>query len=748
MKKNKVLLPFLFIMFTLIYLFVIPGLVEGVNSIPWKTLHRVPEVNSKVKIDGVLNEKVWQEAMVLALNYEVEPGENIAPLVKTEVLLACSTNYLYAAFRAYDPNPSEIRARLTDRDNIRNDDYVGLVLDTFNDSRRTYNFYCNPFGVQAEKIINAQGVESSWDTIWNSAGKINKEGYIVEMAIPFSSLRFQHKKGDQVWGIDAVRNYPRSLEHVIGLFPRDRSNNCYMCQADKVSGFTGAKPGKNLEFDPTFSTLLTQERERFPEGRFVKKTGKLDPGVTVRWTFTPNLTLSAAINPDFSHVEADAAQLDINTQFALYYPEKRPFFLEGSSIFLNRNNLIYTRTLADPNWGIKLTGKEGAHAIGFFSVQDNITNFIFPGNQVSQSTSLDTNNQATVLRYRWDLGKSSNLGVVITDREGENYYNRLASIDGDIKITRKDQIRFQAIASHTHYPDHIALEYDQPLGNFKGTGFSCIYSHDTRNLSWYVDYQFSSPQFRSDLGFVTQVDFRFYNVGLNYTWQRNPGYWYTRLNIRTIAQLEKDNNNNLIQKNVSFLFNYAGPVQSFLNLYLHIGERKFMGGHFIENFLNFNTGFRPSSALFFTIKGALGDQIDYANGRGGKRFMVNPILEYNLGRHLSMGFDHVFERLKIDSGRLYTANLSNLRLVYQFNRRTFLRAILQYVHYDYNSKLYTFEIDPKFKHFFSQILFSYKINPHTVLFLGYSDDYYGYRDIRLTQKNRTFFLKIGYALVI
>jgi hypothetical protein len=429
-----------------------------------KKPHLVPRITSRINIDGILEEKAWEDALVLELNYEIDPGENIKPPVKTEVLLAYDSDHFYAAFKVYDPEPAKIRANFTDRDNIWNDDYVGIMLDTFNDSWRSYSLSCNPYGIQADEIITTTGYVA-WDGIWKSAGKITETGYVVEMAVPFSSLRFQAKKKDQVWGIDAMRVYPRSLTHHIGFVPRDRSNSCYICQFDKIIGFKVAKTGINLELDPTFSTVLTQERESFPGGKFVKTNSDVNPGLTVRWSFTNNLTLGAAINPDFSQVEADAAQLDINTQFVLYYPEKRPFFLEGASIFDSPLNMVYTRTVADPDWGVKLTGKEGGHAIGFFSARDTVTNLIFPTSQGSYSTSLDMKNFSTVLRYRRDVGKSSNLGVTFTDREGDDYFNRVVGIDGDIRFTKSDRILFQYIGSQTRYPQQVVDQYGQPGEN-------------------------------------------------------------------------------------------------------------------------------------------------------------------------------------------------------------------------------------------------------------------------------------------
>jgi len=743
MKKKIDVFLFLFFLFL-----VIPGLLRSEESEPGKSLYRLPKATSKVKIDGILDDKAWQEALAVELNYEVEPGENIKPPVKTEVLLAYSTNHLYVAFRAYDPDVSKIRANLSDRDNIWNDDYVGIVLDTFNDTRRTYNFYCNPFGVQAERIESMVDGTHEWDAIWSSAGRINKNGYVVEMAISFNSLRFQRQKEDQVWGIDAIRSYPRSLKHLIGLFPRDRNNNCYMCQAEKLIGFKGVKPGKNMEFAPTLSTLLTQERDGFPAGKYVRKNSKIDPGLTARWNFTHNLALNAAVNPDFSNVEADAAQLDINTQFTLFYPERRSFFLEDANLFRLAYRVIHTRTIADPNWGIKLTGKEGGNALGFFLVQDNITNLLFPGKQGSQTTSLNMKSISTALRYRRDVGKSSNLGIVITDREGDNYYNRVAGIDGNILITKRDQILFVALTSWTQYPEQVASKYNQSLDDLKGNALILYYAHNTEKYLFSLKYEEITSDFRGDIGFLPQVDYKNFRGNFRYSFRRNPGHWYTRLNFAGSYYTEMDHQNNLLSKGFTFYYDYYGPALSFLNLVVNLIERSFMGILFDEDYISFSTGIRPSGSLSLVINGVIGDRIDYLHVRAGEILKINPSIQYNAGRHLHVSFDHVFEKLNVEAGRLYTANLSNLRLVYQFNRRTFLRAILQYANYKYDTSLYSITIDPLFRHLFSQFLFSYKINPRTVLFLGYSDDHYGYLDIPLTRNNRTFFLKIGYALVL
>ncbi|MCP4661836.1 MAG: carbohydrate binding family 9 domain-containing protein [bacterium] len=721
----------------------VPDEASGAAKIP----HRVPRVEAEVRVDGVLDDAPWQQALVLELAYEVEPGENIPAPVRTEVLLAYGTSHLYVAFRAWDPDPSAISARLSDRDEIWDDDWVEIILDTFNDERRTTNFGCSPFGIQADLIASPDGGGETWDAIWDSAGRISATGYAVEMAIPFSSLRFQRTPGDQTWGVDAVRSYPREVRHELALFPRDRGNNCYMCQSEKLIGFAAARPGKNLEIDSTYSAMRTEERED-TEGPFVERDRSSELGLTTHWGVTPNLTASATLHPDFSQVEADSAQLDVNLQFALFYPEKRPFFLEGADLFSTRLNAVHTRTLIDPSWGMKLTGKEGRSAIGAFIVEDEITNLLLPGSEASSTASLATENTSSVLRYRRDVGRSSTLGIVMTAREADEYSNRVLGLDGDLRITPKDRLQVQFLGSRTRYPDPLAAELDQPAGEFDGTALDVFYVHATRHFAGYVLHQKLDPGFRADLGFLPKVGYRHTNVGFRHAWYHDPGHWYTVLKVRSSYEIEDDHAGRPLFERFTAGFDYAGPYRSYFNIRGYFGNRFFNGVGFDNDFAVIEAGLWPTGSLALSLQGTFGDEIDYLHTRAGKLVHLDPGIEYRIGRHLTLRLDHSFERLDVEGGRLYEANVSRLRTVYQFTRRSFLRTILQYVDYEFNPDLYTVEVASRSKHLFSQVLYSYKINPQTVLFLGYSDNHYGDQDLHLTQTDRTVFLKLGYAWVL
>ncbi len=721
-----------------------------------KVHYRIPRADAPIRVDGVLDEKVWARGLVLDLNNEIDPGKNVPAPVSTVAYLTYDDDNLYIAFQANDPQPEAIRAHLSDRDTPFRDDFVGIMVDTFNDERNGYEFFVNPLGVQMDLTLNEvsseEGENAAWDAIWSSAGKIDRQGYVVEMAIPFSSLRFQRTEGEQTWGLTPFRSYPRSLRHQILGVNVDPNDNCLLCQVPKVTGFAGATPGRNIEFDPTVTGHRTDVRQGFPGGPLANGSPEADLGLTARWGITPNLTFSSAVNPDFSQVEADAAQLDVNTQFALFFPEKRPFFLEGSDYFQSYLNVVHTRTVADPSWGVKLTGKEGRNGIGVFVAEDEVSNLLLPGSQSSSSASLGLATTDAVLRYRRDLGDTSDAGILVTHREGEGYRNSVYGADGLWRPTSTDRVRVQVLESRTEYPVAFAGANGLPQGSFDGRAVRAGYAHDSRNWNWYGRYEDIDPGFRADLGFLPQVGYSMKLAGLERRWWGDTGDWYTRFVAGTDWNRSEDSNGVLLEDELEAWIGVGGPLQSFY--FLDVGHRKrtWKGVPFEGNFVYASAELRPTGGLSLQVQGSASETIDLANTRPADRIELTPSVTWNVGPRLQLGLDHTFQRLDVEGGRLIVANLTQLKTIYQLNIRTFVRAILQYEDLTRNPSLYIDPVPAGEEHLFTQLLFSYKLNPQTVLFLGYSDNSSGTelaeQTIDLTRSDRTLFFKIGYALVL
>ncbi len=712
---------------------------------------RVPPTELPIKVDGVIDEAAWTDALSIALAVETEPGENVAPPVETECLLTYDRGALYVAFRARDPEPGKIRARLADRDTVESDDHVGVVLDTFNDARRAFGFFVNPRGVQMDRSYDdvTGNRDPSWDAIWSSAGRVDGAGYQVEMAIPFSSLRFPRTPGPHTWGIDAVRSYPRNFSHRLANNPLDRDVECYLCQLDKVSGFEGASPGRNVELDPTLTAGRSDLRRDFPDGPIEQGDEDVEVGLTARWGITPNLDFGAAVNPDFSQVEADVAQLDVNEQFALFFPERRPFFLEGADLFETQQQIVFTRNVADPAWGVKLTGKEGKNAHAVFVARDELTNLLFPGSQGSDAGSFDFETTNAALRYRRDVGESSVLGAVATYRGGGDYSNLVLGVDGLLRITDADSIRFQALGSRTEYPAAVAEDFGQPSGSFDGENLLLAYDRVSRDWEWSFQYRDVSEDFRADLGFMPRVDFSILVGGVERNWWGAEGAAWSERSLGFQWDRLEDQAGRLIEEEWEIYADASGPKQSYLFLGAGIEDRVFGGVTFEDDtFFDLYFEFQPRGDLYFTVIARVADAIDFANVRPGDELVVAPELRYDFGDHLRLSLSHTLSRLDVAGGRLFQAELTESRLIYQFNLRTFVRAIVQYTDVERDPALFPGEVEPESEELFTQLLFSYKINPRTVLFLGYSDDAFGGRDFGLTRENRAFFFKLGYAWVL
>ncbi len=719
---------------------------------PERPIYDVPSTDSAVEVDGRLDEPAWAAAAAIPLAYETKPAENQPAPVETTLYLTYDRDRLYVAFRASDPDPSKIRARLADRDTVFSDDFAGVALDTFNDGRRAFEFFVNPLGVQMDMTMDDvnENEDPSWDAIWDSAGRVTDTGYVVEMAVPFSSLRFPRTSGPQIWGIDALRYYPRESVHRLAIHPQDRDVDCYVCQMSKLRGFEGITPGRNLEINPTFTAGATED---LADGATDETS---DLGVTAGWGITPNLRLSATVNPDFSQVEADVAQLDVNTQFALFFRERRPFFLEDADFFDTHLNAVFTRNVADPTWGLRLTGKSGKHAFGTFVADDELTNLIFPGNQGSRAGSFQFETRDAVLRYRRDMPRNSALGALYTRREGGGYSNSVAGVDGQVRFTKSDTLDFQVLRSETEYPLAVALDFDQPAGAFDDHALRLTYVHADREWRGWAVYEDIGDGFRADMGFIPRVGIKHPRGGLQRTWWGDEDDPYEQLVAGVNYDRVEDRQGRRLESTREAWITYSGPRSSRAELWYWTRDRFFDGREFDERSVDTWLEIRPTGKTYARLWASIGDRVDFANSRPAESVQLEPELRLDFGKHLRATLSHRFFRLEVEddaasrTGTLFTANLTQARLLYQLNLRTFLRAVLQYTDVDRDLSLYNApeDFEARTRELFTQLLFSYKINPRTVLFLGYSDNYRGDQDVGLTQQNRALFLKVGYAWVL
>ena len=384
----------------------------------------IPGSDSAVTIDGDVEDAEWATAAKFKDFVQTEPGYNIAPSKKTEAFLKYDAKNLYIAFKCWD-DPEGIRATVAKRDRIFSDDNVRVYLDTYGDKQRAYLLGWNPLGIQADgMLVEGQNADFSIDIVMESKGKIHDWGWSVEVKIPFKSLRYEAGEGKS-WGFNATRSILRLNNEFNSWMPQDRNIQGFLVQNGEITGLTGIDEEQTLEVIPSVTFSETGRRvaaNENPDGRFINEPIKTQVGVNIKYNITPNITFDAAVNPDFAEVEADAAVVTANQRFPIFFPEKRPFFLEGAETFQSPLFLFNSRTIIDPDVAAKLTGKSGKNSFGFLVASDNA-----PGNYDEDTLNdpaqrqlvdefVERNATFAVARVKRDFGVGNNIGFFGTAR--------------------------------------------------------------------------------------------------------------------------------------------------------------------------------------------------------------------------------------------------------------------------------------------------------------------------------------------
>jgi hypothetical protein len=446
----------------------------------------LPRLEASIRIDGHANEPAWSEAALLTGFSQFQPVDGIAAADSTEVLLFYTAHAIYFAVRAFAP-PGTVNATLADRDRIGGDDYVHILLDTFHDRRRALVVGVNPFGVQTDGMVSdahdGLAYDFSPDFLFDSRGRLTDYGYEIELRVPFKSIRYQ-SGAVQTWGINVVRRVQRT-GHQQSWAPVVRAHSSFLGQAGRLVDLTELKRGLVLDINPT----ATARRNRVRGMDGVWQTSEpTDLGLNLRWGATANLTANATFNPDFSQVESDAGQVVYDPRQALFYPEKRPFFLDGNENFTSPTQLIYTRRVVQPVVAAKLSGKAGGTNIGFMSAVDDALYSTRPGTGDYPLFN--------VLRVRRDLGAQSTVGVLYTDRIDGDDFNRVAALDARFVFGGAYTLVTQVGTSFTS--DAAGDRHWRPL-------WRAHFTRSGRDWGLGVNVTGIDPEFRADAGFLSRV---------------------------------------------------------------------------------------------------------------------------------------------------------------------------------------------------------------------------------------------------
>ena len=635
-------------------------------------------------------------AIRLTTFYETWPGDNVAPPVRTVVAISYDAHALYVGIWAQDPDPSRVRAAYADRDNVGpGDDYVELVLDTRGDGRVATIFRVSPRAVQADGVFNeaqfalgSNPDDLTPDFAWEARTAIGDSAWTAELRIPFTSLRYPQRER-QTWGVIVQRVYPRELTHSLASVRLPRGTTCFLCHAQCVE-LTGLPTGGALAAAP-----------------YATGGKDLRAGADVKWTPGAGTALDATLRPDFSQLEADVPQLSVNSQFALFYPEKRPFFLEGSDLFQTPLQVVYTRSIAAPEWGARATGEVGRTAYTVLVTRDGGGgSAIVPGPTQSTLVTRDFASTVGLARLRTAFPRGF-AGLLATDREGGGH-NRTLGSDFFWSPTGSDQLTGQLVASDTSGALDLA------------------WHHLERHAEWFADYRDVGAGFRADDGFLPQVGVRRVNAwGDAILYRSGAIFWvspwvqWQRVMDRTTGEVVSAYHAAAIQvSGVHDLYAQLRVVDERLRALDALLARRY-GWLYLE----VAPGRRLARVQFLA---RLGGDVDVANARPGRGAELSSTVVLHASDHLALEGMSDFAWLDVQAGgvarRLFTAGIERLRATYNVTPRTAFRLVVQNERTRRDAALYLAPASAVEGGLTLSALLTYRWGWASALYLGLEDD--------------------------
>ena len=707
--------------------------------------------SAPIQIDGSLTDAAWQNATRYEIWYETNPGDNIPPSVKTVGYVTYDSRFLYFGVESSDPNPNAISAPYADHDQIsgNTDDYVGILLDTRNDGKSGYLFLLTARGVQYDAVTDDAGAgeDNSPDFFWDSAARVHETGWTAEARIPFSTLRYEGANPEQ-WGLSLYRNYPRDrrVQMFTAKLPRDK--NCFVCSWGKVTGLQGLPTGDHMVIAPyATANQVGRPRNDVLGNDFVTRPIGAEAGLDFKWSPTADMALDATINPDFSQVESDVAVISTNERFAIFIPEKRPFFLEGVELFSTPIQAVYTRTITSPRWGARTTGKTGSYAYTMLVTQDRGGgDVILPSAFGSGFAEQDFSSIAAIGRVRRDFGRRSFVSLLATTREAEGgAHNRVIGPDFQWRMGDSDTLTGQFLYSMTRTPERPDLASTWNGDKLAGHAAQLWYSHSSAKNDFYVQGSDYSDEFRADNGFVPQVGWRGGYMEGGHTWR--PTGFFNRIRAYGVGEYQQTQEGDLLYRLASVGVGLDGRRRSSTRLrFAHDTVAAEPGVVFDRDRIYYVLQFAVNRVIsFVSFDGWIGDDVDFSNNRLGRGATVNVNGTLRPNNHLQISLTSGIRWLNIRSDRLFTSQVERVRATYTFNPRTFLRVIVQNQRTNRDQALYSF--GPQYQGGLAgQVLAAYKLNWQTVFYVGYGD----LREVTLDQgefepSSRQFFAKVSYA---
>ncbi len=733
------------------------GVATGVGILSGRPLVRPPRAPAPPSIDGRLDDAAWARAAHITDLVQLAPRVGEPASETSDIYITYDSANIYIAFHAHFTDPQTMRAQRKDRDVRTGDDVFWVYFDPFLDQQRAYSFGVNAYGVQMDTIVSSRSGggfgrgrrgggpglrlpfgDPSWDTLFDSAGRIVADGFTAELAIPFKSLRYPQREGDVAhqWGFQVARRIRGNNETAVWA-PINREIAGFLPQMGVLQGMTDLSTSRNIEVLPTFTAVQLGALD--DAGGFDNGEARPEGGVNFKYGVTSNLTADVTYNPDFSQIESDQPQIEQNQRFALFYPELRPFFLEGAEIFdiPAPARVVHTRTIVDPRYGAKLTGKTGNTTIGVMYANDEA-----PGNaDDAGAAAFGQSAQTFVGRVRYDLYAESFVGATYTDREFLDSHSRVAGLDSRFRLGDTHELGMLAFGTQHRDLDGLETSGHMVNANIRKTG---------RNFSYLLAWYSLSPDFKTDVGFVRRTDQRFGYSEVAYRWW--PESWIISWGPRVRYTRSYNFDSILEDEQASAGFNVAFADSINASAEVNRDMERFGGIDFFKTRYQFFTSVSKIRQFSFGVGGNGGDQIFFDT--------EHPYLGHDTGWRVFLNLRPVprlESRINVDTNRfidvrnhdqlVFDVNIFRALTTYQFTDRFLLRNISEYNSFDQKLSL--------------NLLLTYRVNAGTAFYVGYDDRYQQadhimrdldgngiddrfFQSTALRRTNRAFFTKLQY----
>jgi hypothetical protein len=678
-----------------------------------------------LKVDGDLSDPIWKDALRIERFYDVRTSSNTEPLVRTVIWIGYDSQFLYVAARNEDPAPQNIRAPLVPRDRVFGEqDFIQFDIDAQDDGKSSTIFRVNARNVQTDGTYteSSEVDDYSPDFDYETATKILSDAWQAEMRIPLTSLRYANRD-PQTWRIVFYRVYPRDQRYRFRTFPTVKGQSCWLCNAPRYEGVTGISSAGTLVTTPFLTT-----RAVAPPHTATRR--EVDGGLDAKWLASPAFTVDATFRPDFSQVEADVTEISVNRQFAIFYPEKRPFFMEGADLLSSPIQAIHTRTITSPSWGARVTGRPGNHAFTIVAAGDRGGgSTIVPGPVFSSYA--DQPRALTILgRYRYSIGASS-AGLLLTSRSANDAANTVIGPDFMWWLSSSHRITGQFLVSRTKDP-HAPRQQ----------GHAALLSWSDQSTHWRAGAtaQDIDRGFRADSGFIPQTGVRALQgtiVGVAY-----PKKLFTSFEGGVVAERVSEKNGDVVSAAFYPRIAFEGWRGTVGEVAIHPNEKLRAANGLVRShdYLTVALRFLPSRRVpFLNLSLRAGDEVDLSSARVGKGQQLTAFVRMQPAPPLYAEVTGSVHHLSAGDALLFRANALSTRLTWAFTPRSFAKLVT-------DAQRITFGGGAKSGFLSATILYAYQLTWQTSFYAGYGDA----RDVddfgHLGQPRKEFFVKASYAI--